>query len=208
MANLRVKIKVPKQEGAFKRFFNILTKRAQNNLDTQGLRDIVAATSNVIKENATLFIPNENQAAELGIGKSGKFDQRKIKNAWEALLPNSAAGATTVTIKRGRRSIRSFSINIDFDKLFAAPASRIQILDGEILWMKWFIEGATVSGHRFSGRQPVPETSRTGAGVMISGGVWTFPPQPGIINRLQKELINKLNLVARQIGIRAITRRG
>ena len=43
--------------------------------------------------------------------------------------------------------------------------------------MEWFLNGAVVGGFRFSGKKPVPSSSRTGGGIMIKGGAWQFSPQ-------------------------------
>lgn len=159
------------------------------------------AITKTVTDNSDKFIPNDSQAAELGIGQGGDFDFDKINNAWRALLPGG--GFTTSLTRRMGTSRSSLigltNIDINVDGFLSAPISVIATPDSEeiseIKWMEWFLFGKTISGFRFSDRQPITQTSRTGRGIMINGGLWFFPmtQQRDFFGKLLTEVTNNIN---------------
>jgi hypothetical protein len=153
-----------------------------------------------ITKNKNRFIPNAREAAELGVGKNGDIFFEKTETAWEALKVESGERVTSFSVTKARRTLKSailrrtigdIRVDISEEAFYRRPRSRVKIGDSEILgadidtgfssdeipWMKWFVEGKTISGSRFSNRRPIPETSRTGRGIMIVGGQWVFRPR-------------------------------
>lgn len=155
------------------------------------LRPIIEqAIEEEIVKSSSRFIPTSKEAGELGVGEGGNVAVEKTETAWTALLPNSPAGVTTFSVRKSSRknitakfNIGTITINIDELAFFNAPLSIIETPDSDkidqIPWMMWFIEGAKVQGSSFSNisRLKRSEVSRTGQGLMIEGGFWSFTPR-------------------------------
>jgi len=134
------------------------------------------------------FIPDSDEAAELGIGRGGTFDRERTHGAWRQLLSNSNEKIITFSIRKDtrRKRIGDISINIDEGALLRAPLSNVDTESDDlpsIPWLEWLINGAPAGAiqpnFEFSTRVPPTSESRTGAGRMVHvrGGVWEFSPK-------------------------------
>lgn len=191
MASAKVKFKI--KESALKDLRQAIAeetgRRMRNNFGD--LRPLIEdSIDGEIDRNSDRFIPNSREAAELGVGSDGQIAVEKTETAWRALQVRSGQGVTTFSSRKaGSKAsnvIGSITIDIDKEAFYSAPASVIDTPDSDAIsripWMKWFIEGASLSEEglpnaRFSSRRPIPETSRTGGGIMIEGGLWDFQPR-------------------------------
>ncbi|MHA2063197.1 MAG: hypothetical protein ACXABY_02330 [Candidatus Thorarchaeota archaeon] len=151
-------------------------------------RPIIRESINdAFEETKTSFIPSSSEAGQLGIGEGGSVDEDRRLHAWRALLIPGRGQRGPVTSFRTARISQErdgvvFQIEVDIDEgaFFTAEASRVPTPDSDVLseipWMDWFINGQTIQGHRFN-RDTSSEVSRTGRGIMIKGGLWTFTPR-------------------------------
>ena len=154
--------------------------------------EISDAIDEAVESHNDLLIPTEKEAVELGVGEGGSVDRDKTNNAWQQLLsnPRGLSGSSrptqfSVTKLRSRTGIGSIRITIDEDKFYGAPLSTIEteseieeggFASNVIPWMMWFVRGKTIGGVRFSSDPRNVEISRTGKGIMIKGGLWSFAP--------------------------------
>ena len=160
------------------------------------------------------FIPDDQEAAELGIGDNGSIDRNRTNNAWGQLLVGSASRAVTFSVQKDSRKnkIGRVTVNIDEQAFFEAPLSNVETPDSDeidsIPWMEWLVEGApngaVLPGHAFSSKVAEGGESRTGAGVMIAikGGIWSFPPaRIGAFILLGREVERQVEIaIRRDIG--------
>jgi len=181
----------------------VIVQRQFGNILQENMKDfrplIEDSIDDEIEKNKNRFIPNSVEAAQLGVGEGGEIAYEKTETAWEALQIKSGEGVTTFNIeKTGSGAGRTFAniyVDIGEHRFFKRPRSIIDTPDSEkidkIPWMEWFIEGKEIGGVRFSRKTPVPETSRTGRGIMIEGGLWSFTPRSVM---LIEQLIEKIRL--------------
>lgn len=150
-------------------------------------------------DNRELFIPDNQQAGELGIGDGGSIDEDKRARAWEHLTTfdseSSVVINTNIATRRGVGTVVEMSIGWDREAFYDSSRCIVQTEETsrseafDLPWMQWFLQGETIGGSQFiSGtrraRQIGPQTflvgrnvartSRTGRGIMIKGGVWNF----------------------------------
>lgn len=157
------------------------------------------------------FIPDNDEAAQLGIGAGGSIDTRRTRGAWSQLLVGSSEDVTTFSIRKdGRRDkIGTITVEIDEQALYDAPLSNIDTPDSEkidsIPWMEWLIEGAptgaVLPNHEFSSVVPPTSNSRTGEGrmIIVEGGIWTFPPaRLGAFKLLSREIERQIEKAVRK----------
>jgi len=138
------------------------------------------AVERTITENKERFIPSDDEAAQLGIGTGGALRTDKTQGAWKLLSPKHPSKVMTVKVIGGIGGNGTVEINLNTDIWFDAPECNVEVSDTafpNIPWMEWFIDGKTIVGARFSRHLPIPKTSRTGRGIMISGGLWMFLPR-------------------------------
>ena len=158
------------------------------------------------------FIPDDDAAAELGIGSNGSIDRSRTDGAWTQLLVGSE-GIVTFTVRKDTRKnkIGKISININEQAFLNAPLSTIDIESEDlptIPWMDWFINGAVAGSilpnFDFTNEVPQGSLSRTGGGRMISieGGVWSFPAASlGAFKILGEEIERQVRIaIRRDIG--------
>lgn len=212
--NVRIKIKNTDFDNIRKEIVKETGRIMRNNFGD--LRPVIEdSIDDEISKNRNRFIPNQSEAAELGVGENGSISFEKTETAWEALQVKSGEGVTKFSARKfgGSSSLQIGNIEIDIDKesFFSAPRSIVATPDStfisEIPWMRWFVEGATVGdiprAARFSNRQPIPETSRTGRGIMIEGGTWDFRPRTTM---LIEQLLDRIRIrVGRDLRINGAT---
>jgi len=192
-------------QGSLRRIKGFISKLAKrrfrdNFADLQSVAE--KAATEAIMRNSTKFIPNNREAAELGVGVAGSIRLDKTYEAWKLLLPSHAAKITVIKSIKTGSSAGQISIDIDKPKFFNSRETNVSIISPalrNIPWMEWFLEGAEIQGARFSDRQPIPATSRTGRGIMIRGGLWRFRPQP---EKLTSTLADINRTVAKAIKVR------
>lgn len=160
------------------------------------------------------FIPDDSEAAELGVGAGGSIDRSRTQGAWQQLLVGSSAKVITFSIRKdnGRGKIGKVTVNIDERALFEAPLSNVPTPDSESVnslpWMEWLIEGAPAGSilpdYEFTSVIPQFSKSRTGAGRMITveGGLWDFPAaRAGAFKLLSDEIERQIGIaIRRDIG--------
>lgn len=180
-----------------------LTKNAER------LKPVVdEAVNKSIEENMDEFVPTDEEAAELGVGVGGRIDISRTEHAWEALLVNSPQTVTSVTIEgvTGRRADNQFAsirVFIDEDVFYRRGLSNISIEASRdpsaprlrrIPWMRWLINGAPVDNSSYGFSSSGPGASRTGGGVMVKGGVWSFSPaRPNAFKKLFESIERNIN---------------
>jgi hypothetical protein len=159
------------------------------------------------------FIPNDDEAAQLGVGQGGSIDRGRTRGAWSQLLASSSNGIVTFSVRKDSRKnkIGKITVNIDEEAFFRASLSNIDTESEHlpnIPWMEWLIEGApngsVLPDYEFSGEVPQSSKSRTGAGRMITvkGGIWRFPPaRQGAFKMLGSEVERQIEIaIRRDIG--------
>ena len=203
MVRIRTQLKVPK--GAFDKIGDII-KRRISKANRQALSEtatlINEGIDEAVEKNRRKLIPSLDDAGELGIGANGSVDDERRTQAWEGLKTGN--GATTFGItKIGEEKggiVQEIKITIDESTFYNQELARIPTPDtdafapAEIPWMRWFVEGQTISGARFSSRKRNFGASRTGRGIMISGGLWTFRPKgQGAFNKILDDARKAIN---------------
>lgn len=162
---------------------------------------IAEAINDGVRESSNFFIPSQRRVYALGIGEGGSIDHEKL-DAWKQLLVESFGSNEIVQFsitKSGsnrRGLIGTIEINVDEEALLNSDLARIETPDSdkidEIPWLRWFIEGKTVSTHRFLRTSKPRQNSRTGGGIMVEGGLWTIPPRPATFRKLSQNILKNL----------------
>lgn len=192
---------------------NALRKKARRRLKTnvKEIRQIVAnAINTTVHRNRNLFIPTDQEAHELGIGEDGEIDTDRTNGAWLELLTTGEATQFSVEEIPGE-SFGLIQVVISEELLFSLPLSNIPVdpskdEDAEqinnIPWMRWLIEGAPANPNYGFDSSNRGIASRTGGGIMVFGGVWSFPPaRPNAFATLISEIEKKIRRdVKRNIG--------
>ena len=210
MTDLRIKLQVNTSlTGTFGNIFRkVVRKKLHQNAEKLRpfIRNIINDT---IEHNKFLFIPTDRQAAELGVGNAGAIDDSKISGAWRLLqIEQGGLNFKYDTASSISNSIGTIRVSLNREGLFSADISNIDTPDSannpggisQIPWMKWFIEGKQISGVRFSNKTPILETSRTGEGIMIRGGMWDFPDNEQNVDKLIEKIRNNLTRSLRSRG--------
>lgn len=148
---------------------------------TEVLKPILKKSINeTIREFSPKFIPDQEQAEQLGIGDAGQIDTNRTENAWRNLL--AGKGITTISIETRSTSLANIiniNVSINEEEFLSLPGSIITT-ESKVLplipWMEWFLKGKTITGTKYSTKRQ-SAFSRTGGGIMIEGGVWNFAPQ-------------------------------
>jgi len=164
-----------------------------------------------ITRNKERFIPTDDEAAQLGIGMGGAIRRDKTQAAWKLLSPKHPTTVMTIKVVAGIGGNGTVSIKLNTDRWFDAPECNIEVSNTiftNIPWMEWFIDGQTVVGARFSAHQPIPKTSRTGAGIMIRGGLWVFLPKVMRLLDTMDEVRADAVRAIKSRGAKIIPRRG
>lgn len=170
------------------------------------------AMNHTVEDNKHIFIPTDSQAGELGIqGRigEGSIDEEKRSGAWRSLFTSAPNSAAVLKWEAGNSitNLGQISFGWDKEKFYSNPRSMVNVYNlrtGERLtipWMKWFIEGELISGHHFSpiSKGRIAKISRTGRGIMVQGGVWTFPPSSPGIPELTKHAANLVEKRLKQL---------
>lgn len=188
MTSIQTKFKVNKGaiEALKDAVLKLVYKKFRDNFGD--FRPIVEdAINEEVARSASRFIPTQNEAGELGVGEGGIVSVEKTEVAWTTLLANASQGVTTFSVKKigstGTFKIGKITVNIDKEKFFNNSFTVIDTESDElprIPWMQWFVEGAKISTHEFvkiAPRFARGHVSRTGKGLMIKGGLWSFTPR-------------------------------
>jgi hypothetical protein len=160
------------------------------------------------------FIPDDGEAAELGVGANGAIDRSRTQGAWSQLLVSSSTRAVTFSVRKDTRKnkIGNIVVSIDENTFYEGSLSNVDTPDSEeidsIPWMRWLVEGAPAGAvlpdHVFTEDVPQFSASRTGAGRMIrvEGGIWSFPPaRLGAFKLLTNEIERQIEIaIRRDIG--------
>ena len=214
MARLGIKFKV---KGSFVKELtdvvqSLFGKRVQKNFGR--FRPVIeeAIDDGVINRRSE-FIPDDNEAAELGIGQGGSIDRERTQGAWRQLLASASNGIVAFSVRKDsrRNKIGNITVNINEEAFFNAPLSNIDTESKHlpnIPWMEWLIEGspngAVLDDYAFSSDVPESSKSRTGAGrmIIVQGGLWTFgPARQGAFSLLGKEVERQIEIaIRRNIG--------
>lgn len=166
-----------------------LLRRARNNFGDFRIF-IKDAINDGIDEVKDEFIPTDREAEELGVGEGGEINRDKTESAYKQLYPGDDAGASKFSVRKLRRSsdIGRVKFELDEKTFYNAPLSIVNTPDSQqidqIPWMLWLIEGAANSSYRFISRRNA-KNSRTGGGIMVEGGLWTFVPNDRAFIRLE-----------------------
>jgi len=106
-----------------------------------------------------------------------------------------------------KNKIGTITVSVDEEKFLAAELSNVDTPDSDaftsIPWMKWLIRGAPSNpDFQFSNEVRGARFSRTGGGIMVKGGVWSFPPaRLGAFSRLGKSLeVQLIRTIKNNIG--------
>lgn len=156
-----------------------------------------------VEESRGQFIPDDREAAELGVGQGGQIDTSRTEGAYKQIRTDSSNSVTSFSIRKQRQSARdnligAITVTIDEDELFNSNLARIDTPDAvieEIPWLRWLIMGApTNPDFGFVGRSNA-KSSRTGGGIMVVGGLWSFPPArigaiPILSNTIERRISN------------------
>ncbi len=205
---------------------NKITLRITNAKVSGGLnnprtrRALEKVVDDAIRKRAEDFIPTDKQAVELGVGNfAGGLDRHRLATAWTHLLLDGPEDGNKVTLlsittRTGAKvDVSRIKVRILEEGFLALPINNLAIESVElpiIPWMDWFLNGAVIGGFRFSSKPPIPATSRTGGGIMITGGLWNFPPQGlGVFNKLintidrdlHQKMITILKIAIRKLNI-------
>jgi hypothetical protein len=215
MAKVGVKFKV---KGSFAKelralLTSLFSKKVQNNFGD--FRPIIEAAidEGVINTRAE-FIPDDDEAAELGIGANGSIDNNRTQNAWGQLLVGSTSKAVTFSVRKDTKKNRIGRVVVQIDEraFYDADLSNVPTPDSDVIdsipWMEWLIEGAPSDAvepnYEFTSKTSEFGTSRTGEGRMIwkRGGMWTFPPaRLGAFVLLSNEIERQIEIaIRRDIG--------
>ncbi len=192
---------------------SLFKKKVQRNFGAFRPSIEAAIDEGVINTRAE-FIPDDDEAAELGVGSNGSIDFNRTQNAWGQLLIGSTSKSVTFSVEKDSRKNKIGRVTVRIDKaaFFEAPLSNIETPDSDeidsIPWMEWLIEGApneaVLPDHAFSSQVSEGGESRTGAGVMIAvrGGMWSFPPaRMGAFILLGREIERQVEIaIRRDIG--------
>jgi len=166
------------------------------------------AVDKAVDDNQFDFIPFDEEIGELGIGDGGSVDTEKTEGAWKLLQPSTPGSFTTVNVKRVATSrgdipgapisIGVIEVQTKIKSFLKHPLCNVPTPDSEhidnIPWMKWLIFGAPAnSDFRFESRVLPNTNSRTGEGIMVRGGLWTFPPaRPNAFQNLRDGIFLQL----------------
>lgn len=206
MSSIQTKFKVKKSviEALKDAVLELTYKKFRNNFSD--FRPVIEdAIDEEIVKSSSRFIPTLNEAGELGVGDEGTVTVEKTEVAWTALLSDSPEKITTFSVKKiktvGLSKIGKVRVSINKELFFKSSLSTIDI-DSDTLpqipWMKWFVEGAVIGTHGFV---KIPQSrahvSRTGKGLMIEGGLWSFTPRgkasiDKLLNRIRLSINRKL----------------
>lgn len=194
-------------EAAKEKIAELVVERARKNF--KNIKPQVAdVVDEEIEKMSSDFIPNDDQIYELGVGEldessgQGRILREKTDKAWEVLRIGSGRGITKITTRKGegKTGIGNIQVHIDYEKFFTQDECIVSTPDSDkinqIPWMRWFIEGAEVSGYQFIETNK-SKRSRTGGGIMVVKGLWRFAPQSHIINELQIRIANGVNAFIR-----------
>jgi hypothetical protein len=207
---------------------NQRTSKEIAQLTSEKIRDIVVAkarekfkrkikddVADVIDGTISSFgpqnlVPDNNEAYELGIGEGGQVDEERRLRAWETLLVGEGRGVIKLSTRKGegKTGIGNLQVNIDYEKFYGQdeciiPTPDSKVID-EIPWMRWFLEGMEIQGHKFLGTSH-SKVSRTGGGIMIVGGLWSIKPRSFIINNLQVALVDAINKYIKRFVVEEIS---
>lgn len=154
------------------------------------------------------FIPTDDEAAELGVGKGGNIDREKTQGAWRELLVDSPSRSTVFSVRKTSRKNQIGEINVRIDEaaFFGAPPCNVEIDDSffisNIPWMNWLIEGAETNPEfEFNDEASVKTriVSRTGRGIMVQGGIWAFEAaNPNAFRNTNEEIDRQIGIVIRR----------
>jgi hypothetical protein len=176
-------------QAAKEKITELVVEKARENFKA-AKSDIAKVVDDEIENHKYNFMPNNEEAYELGIGSDGQVDEGRIEEAWRTLQIGSGRGVTTLTTRKGegKTGLGNIQVNIDYLEFYNQPECRIDTPDSdkidEIPWMQWFIEGQVISDWHFFGTKN-SKTSRTGGGIMIQGGFWKFRPRTEAVNLMQ-----------------------
>lgn len=206
MTKVGIKFKIGFKENIKERISRLFGRKVQDNFGA--FRPIIeTAIDEGVINSRSEFIPDDSEAAELGVGAGGSIDRERTNGAWTQLLVGSATKSLTFSVTKDNRKgkIGTIVVSVDEDAFFKAPLSNVDTPDSEkvdsLPWMRWLINGAVAGeilpDYAFSPEVKQFGNSRTGAGRMISveGGIWVFAPSSlGAFKLLNSE-------IERQIGI-------
>lgn len=169
---------------------------------------IEEAISDGVINSSEEFQATDNEAHELGIGDGIGIDRSKSQEAWRQLLPSSKSHYISFTIKKTSvdrfGKLGTITISVDKDAFLDDDLCKIETEKGRILpWMDWLINGAPlITTHAYLPKPFTNGISRSGRGIMIKGGIWSFAPsKPFAFEILAKQIdFQVVKTVRKNIG--------
>lgn len=203
MTQLKVEVSIDDNRSLNKKLNDVISEKLREKFSNTTKDRMVDEVDRAVRQSRVEFIPSNDEAAELGVGEDGKFS-KKIDNAWEGLLA-SVGKATQVSFIRSKMNgqIGQMAVTVDWQAFFELEDSKIEASDsdiGIIPWMRWYIEGEVISGSQFLGGKYSFPPSRTGAGIMVEGGLWRMPPHPIGPIELAERIQTRLAKLAEKIA--------
>ena len=202
MTQLQVQVSIADNRSLIKKLTDVVASVLRKKFRDAQQRT-VDEVDKAVRQSRVEFIPSDDEAGELGVGEGGKLS-KKIDLAWEGLLASqNAATIVNVTKGNGENKIGEISVRIDWDLFYKLDDSIINASDsdiGEIPWMKWYIEGQTITGSRFKAGDFNFPPSRTGDGIMIPGTLWQMPPHPIGPAELNDRIIAGISKLAEKLA--------
>lgn len=149
-----------------------------------------------VTQTRAQFIPDDDEAAQLGVGQGGSIDTTRTLGAWTQLLTSGPNTVMRFSVRRStsKNLIGNVIITYDENDLLNAPLSKVPTPDSlainEIPWLRWLIRGApTNSAFEFESTVAPGANSRTGGGIMVAGGIWRFSPaRPTAFTQLNRNI--------------------
>lgn len=200
---IKVEVSIEDNRSFAKKLKDVTDNALRDKFSISTKERIVDEVDKAVRQSRVEFIPSNDEAAELGVGEDGKFSKR-IDTAWEGLLA-SVGKATQVSFNRSKTEgqIGQMVVTVDWQAFFELEDSKIDASDsdiGIIPWMRWYIEGEVISGSQFLGGKYSFPPSRTGAGIMVEGGLWRMPPHPIGPIELAERIQTRLAKLAEKIA--------
>lgn len=211
MVNIAIKFTPTSSLAELRKFVEQdLKRRLRNNF--ADIRPFVADAINAsVEATKDEFIPNQQETSELGVGSDGQPDTSRTEGAYKQMRTDNAERVTTFSVRKQRANalnnlIGTVTVTVDEKKLLRSELARVPTPDSEFIdeipWLSWLIFGAPINTeYQFISRRP--RASRTGGGVMVKGGIWTFPPaRPGAFQILAQDMeIRLLGFIEENVGV-------
>ena len=174
--------------------------------------NIETAINRGVERSKRQFTPDAEEIAQLGVGQGGSPDIDRIQNAYRELRTDfGRKGITRFSVRKAGTGagilIGKLSVQVKKETFLSSGLPVVKTPDSkaisEIPWMRWLIRGKQISGFEF--KKSSKKTSRTGMGVMISGGIWDFKPaRPNAFLILDRNIRHSIAKTIQGLGARIV----